>query len=173
MLRQSSASSPPERTSSPYFSSIWRSQAKPPSSTTIARGSRLLRAAIGPSHSRAPSSLSPRPVQSLRPPRLDRSARRGSLVQCGPLPPWYTAASAWHDDAAVSQSVAEELTRIFGRPSSVVESAPYRELVPLARRGSARVPRSRAGRRRNASIASTVGTRHRHPVACEPPAPAV
>ena len=45
-----------------------------------------------------------------------------------PPPPWYTAASPWHDDAAVLQSVANELIRIFGRPTSVVESAPYREL---------------------------------------------
>ena len=43
-------------------------------------------------------------------------------------PPWYTAASPWHDDAVVLQSVANELTRIFGRPTSVVESASYREL---------------------------------------------
>ena len=43
-------------------------------------------------------------------------------------PPWYTAVSPWHDDVAVLQSVGNELTRIFGRPTSVVESAPYREL---------------------------------------------
>ena len=43
-------------------------------------------------------------------------------------PSWYTALSPWHHDANMIRAVGDELTRIFGRSTSVIESAPYREL---------------------------------------------
>jgi hypothetical protein len=46
----------------------------------------------------------------------------------GRPPSWYTAVSPWHHDAAILRAVGDELTRIFGRPMSAADSAPYREL---------------------------------------------
>jgi hypothetical protein len=43
-------------------------------------------------------------------------------------PHWYTGVSPWHHDATMLRAVGDELTRIFGRPTSVIASAPYREL---------------------------------------------
>jgi hypothetical protein len=53
---------------------------------------------------------------------------RARWFGAAPPPSWYTAVSPWHHDAVVMGAVGDELARIFGRPTSVTDSAPYREL---------------------------------------------